>query len=91
MTTQPTSAGPIESYAPYRPGWRTPGFWKENYEFVLAAVTLVALLAGWIGGEVIGTMPQWAVIDLRRHRLCGRRLCGRDGRVGAGAPGPLRH
>ena len=62
MTTQPTSVAPIAGYAPHRPSWRTPSFWKENYEFVLAAITLVALLAGWIGGEVIGTMPHWAVL-----------------------------
>ena len=51
--------------APPRPrlAWRTPTFWKENYEFVLAAITLVALLTGWIGGEVTGTAA----------RLGGRR------------------
>ncbi len=91
MTTQPTSAAPIAGYSPHRPSWRTPGFWKENYEFVLAAITLVALLAGWIGGEVIGTMPHWAVITCAIIAFVGRRLCGRDGRMGAGAPGPLRH
>jgi Cd2+/Zn2+-exporting ATPase len=44
-----------------RPEWRTLGFWKENYEFVLAIVTLLALLSGWIGGEVTGVLPGWAV------------------------------
>ena len=42
--------------------WRTPNFWKENYEFVLAAVTLAALLTGWIGGEVTNTLPNWAFV-----------------------------
>jgi len=44
-----------------RPVWSTPVFWKENYEFVLAAITLLALLTGWIGGEVTNTLPGWAV------------------------------
>jgi len=44
-----------------RPEWRTLTFWKENYELVLALITLVALLTGWIGGEVTGALPDWAV------------------------------
>ncbi len=47
-----------------RPAWRTLGFWKENYEFVLAGITLAALLAGWIGGEVTGALPDWSVTTL---------------------------
>ncbi|HRW51098.1 MAG TPA: heavy metal translocating P-type ATPase, partial [Caldilinea sp.] len=47
-----------------RPAWRTIGFWKENYEFVLAGITLAALLAGWIGGEVTGALPPWSVTTL---------------------------
>lgn len=35
--------------------------WKENYELLLAAVTLVALLIGWLGGSVTGVLPSWAV------------------------------
>ena len=35
--------------------------WRTNYELILAAVTLVALLVGWIGGSVTGALPQWAV------------------------------
>jgi Cd2+/Zn2+-exporting ATPase len=64
MTTQPTSAGPLAGYTPERPSWRTPLFWKENYEFVLAAITLAALLGGWLGGEVFNTLPNWAVMTL---------------------------
>lgn len=44
-----------------RPEWRTLAFWKENYELVLALVTLVALLTGWLGGEVTETLPGWGV------------------------------
>lgn len=47
-----------------RPAWRTLGFWKENYEFVLAGITLAALLAGWLGGEVTGALPAWSVTTL---------------------------
>lgn len=63
MTTSTAqSAGSYAIAAPgTRPEWRTLAFWKENYELVLAIVTLVALLTGWIGGEVTETLPDWAV------------------------------
>lgn len=35
--------------------------WRENLELLLAAITLVALLIGWIGGAVTGALPDWAV------------------------------
>lgn len=35
--------------------------WENNHEMVLAAITLIALIAGWIGGSVTGAMPQWLV------------------------------
>ncbi len=56
-TYQPLSPGE-------RPAWRTVTFWRENYEFVLAGITLAALLAGWIGGEVTGALPDWSVTTL---------------------------
>ena len=63
MTTSTVSTS--TSYSMTAPGappeWRTLAFWKENYEFILAIVTLVALLTGWIGGEVTETLPNWAV------------------------------
>lgn len=66
MTTSATQ--PSTSYSISTPGgrteWRTLDFWKENYEFILAIITLVALLTGWIGGEVTGTLPNWAVTIL---------------------------
>jgi Cd2+/Zn2+-exporting ATPase len=31
---------------------------------VLAAITLMALLGGWLGGEVTGALPNWAVMTL---------------------------
>ena len=37
------------------------GFLRENPEMILAAITLVALLTGWIGGEMTGALPAWAV------------------------------
>lgn len=35
--------------------------WRENVELWLAAITLVALLVGWIGGSLTGALPNWAV------------------------------
>jgi len=37
-------------------------FWRDNPELLLASVTLVALLIGWIGGSVSGLLPGWAVV-----------------------------
>ncbi len=37
-------------------------FWRENSELSLAAVTLVALLCGWIGGSLSDALPSWAVL-----------------------------
>ena len=40
-------------------------FLRAHYELVLAAVTLLALLAGWLGGtSVTGSLPQWVVTAL---------------------------
>ncbi len=39
----------------------TRQFWQENPELLLAVITLVALLAGWLGGSVTGWLPGWAV------------------------------
>ncbi len=36
--------------------------WKDNPELILAIVTLVALLLGWIGGSLTGALPDWAVL-----------------------------
>ena len=35
--------------------------WRENVELLLAAITLVALLVGWLGGNLLGWLPGWAV------------------------------
>ena len=35
--------------------------WRENLELLLAAITLAALLIGWIGGAMTGVLPAWAV------------------------------
>lgn len=35
--------------------------WQSNYELVLAAITLIALLVGWIGGGLTAALPPWAV------------------------------
>ena len=35
--------------------------WRTNPELILALVTLVFLLIGWLGGSVSGLLPAWAV------------------------------
>lgn len=40
----------------------SPSFWGDNPELLLASVTLVALLTGWLGGSVSGLLPGWAVV-----------------------------
>jgi len=35
--------------------------WHSNLELLLAAVTLLALLVGWVGGSVTGILPGWTV------------------------------
>lgn len=70
MTSQPApatqaatqAAATYSGFQPDKPSWRTPAFWQENFEFVLAAITLAALLTGWLGGEVLGLLPAWAII-----------------------------
>ena len=37
-------------------------FWLNNPELLLAAITLAALLVGWLGGSVSGLLPSWAVL-----------------------------
>ena len=38
-------------------------FWRDNPELLLASVTLVALLIGWLGGSISGLLPSWAVVS----------------------------
>ena len=39
-----------------------PEFWRRNPEILLASVTFVSLLVGWLGGSVSGLLPYWAVV-----------------------------
>ena len=39
-------------------------FWRNNPELLLAAITLAALLIGWLGGSLSGLLPPWAVVIL---------------------------
>jgi Cd2+/Zn2+-exporting ATPase len=63
MTTQSvkTDVGGGPASTQRAPSFQVFGLWRENHELVLAAVTLVALLIGWIGGSVTGALPTWAV------------------------------
>ena len=46
----------VRSYSPFE-----PEFWRNNPEIILASVTLISLLVGWIGGPVSGLLPGWAI------------------------------
>jgi len=35
--------------------------WRSNLELILAAITLIALLIGWIGGSLTGALPNWTI------------------------------
>jgi len=73
MTTQPMTPSLQQSTGSARPAQRETGgsslarslltlaFWRENPELTLAAITLIALLVGWIGGSLTGALPAWAV------------------------------
>ena len=39
-------------------------FWRGNPELLLSVVTLVALIAGWLGGSVSGFLPRWLVVAM---------------------------
>ena len=55
--------------------------WRSNYELVLAAITLVALLLGWLGGEgMLGFLPGWGMITVA---LIAFAAGGYSGMVGA--------
>lgn len=64
MATQnPASAQAVSAMNPPRQvSWQVFSLWRENVELLLAGITLVALLVGWIGGEVTGALPSWAVV-----------------------------
>jgi Cd2+/Zn2+-exporting ATPase len=62
MTTQTANragAAPMGASRPISP-LAVFRLWKSNYQLILAAITLVALLIGWLGG-MTGVLPGWAV------------------------------
>ncbi len=68
MTTQSVRQSPESSVASIpQQHAATPGLqrvamlWQSNFELILAAITLVALLIGWIGGTLTGILPGWGV------------------------------
>ncbi|MCY4412552.1 MAG: hypothetical protein OXC27_19010, partial [Caldilineaceae bacterium] len=46
----------VRSYSPFE-----RGFWRNNPEILLASVTLISLVIGWIGGPVSGLLPGWGI------------------------------
>ena len=53
--------------------------WRSNYELLLAAITLVALLIGWIGGSLTGALPPVGGDSRRPDGLCRGRVLGNEG------------
>ncbi|MCX6042238.1 MAG: heavy metal translocating P-type ATPase [Caldilinea sp.] len=80
-TTSPAPSPSRAASPPFQPEWRTLSFWRENYEFILAVVTLASLLAGWLGGEVSEQLPGWSVTLLA---LVAFAAGGYAGLIGAG-------
>ncbi len=50
---------PLSSVRSYSPFERE--FWRNNPEILLASVTLISLVVGWIGGPVSGLLPGWGI------------------------------
>ncbi len=46
----------VRSYSPFE-----REFWRNNPEILLATVTLISLVIGWIGGPVSGLLPGWGI------------------------------
>ena len=46
----------VRSYSPFE-----REFWRNNPEILLATVTLISLVVGWIGGPVSGLLPGWGI------------------------------
>ena len=63
--------------------------WRENYELVLAAVTLIALLIGWIGGSVTGALPPWAVTAAALVAFAAGGYAGTKGAIESASEGRL--
>lgn len=63
MMTTTAPAAAIHAQATQRPGSQNNllTLWRSNLELLLAALTLIALLIGWMGGSVTGILPDWAV------------------------------
>ena len=61
MTTQPLESNRSTVETRTIPGFNVFQTWRDNRELILAGVTLVALLVGWVGGSLTGALPVWAV------------------------------
>jgi Zn2+/Cd2+-exporting ATPase len=61
MAIQQIERAPAQATEPVGSIGTTFHLWRENKELLLAGVTLVALLIGWVGGSLTGALPAWAV------------------------------
>ncbi len=66
MTTQSLTS-PLSSASAKRSAladYNVFTLWRSNLELLLAVITLLALLVGWLGGGVTGWLPRWAVLTM---------------------------
>jgi Cd2+/Zn2+-exporting ATPase len=63
--------------------------WRNNYELWLALLTLLALLAGWLGGAVTGLLPWWAVTGLAIIAYIAGGYSGLKGAIATAKAGKL--
>jgi len=61
QTPEPIVAAPAPSHSA-NAATSVFSVWRSNFELTLAAITLIALLRGWIGGSLTGWLPVWAII-----------------------------
>ena len=63
--------------------------WRENLELLLAAITLAALLIGWLGGTVTGWLPTWGVMLAALGAFAAGGYSGLKGAIAEARQGKL--
>ena len=64
--------------------------WRSNYELVLAAITLIALLIGWLGDEgMTGLLPRWGLVIVALIAFAAGGYSGLTGAIEEARQGKL--
>ncbi|MEZ4620832.1 MAG: hypothetical protein R2867_35720 [Caldilineaceae bacterium] len=63
--------------------------WRSNFELLLAATTLIALLIGWIGGSLTGWLPGWTVAAIAVLAYVAGGYAGMTGAIAEAREGKL--